>query len=74
MQRIYGISFPKKKMLDDYVVIPRRSKRNGIIENSGKALDLFSMHEEAGAGLIYWHPKGARIQKHNRNILACPAC
>jgi len=28
----------------------------------GKELDLFSFHEEAGAGLVYWHPKGARIR------------
>ena len=33
----------------------------------GKQLDLFSIHEEAGAGLIYWHPKGARIRMEIEN-------
>ncbi len=61
MQRIYGISFPKKKMLDDYLIFLEEAKKRDH-RKLGKALDLFSIHEEAGAGLIYWHPKGARIR------------
>ena len=61
MQRIYGISFPKKKMLDDYILFLEEAKKRDH-RKVGKQLDLFSIHEEAGAGLIYWHPKGARIR------------
>lgn len=61
LQRIYGITFPKKKMLDDYLVMLEEAKKRDH-RKLGKALDLFSIHEEAGAGLIYWHPKGSRIR------------
>ncbi len=61
LQRIYGITFPKKKMLDDYLTMLEEAKKRDH-RKLGKALDLFSIHEEAGAGLIYWHPKGARIR------------
>ncbi len=61
LQRIYGISFPKKKMLDDYLLFLEEAKKRDH-RKLGKQLDLFSIHEEAGAGLIYWHPKGARIR------------
>jgi threonyl-tRNA synthetase len=61
LQRIYGISFPKKKMLDDYLFMLEEAKKRDH-RKLGKQLDLFSTHEEAGAGLIYWHPKGARIR------------
>ncbi len=61
MQRIYGISFPKKKMLDEYLTFLEEAKKRDH-RKLGKQLDLYSVHEEAGAGLIYWHPKGARIR------------
>lgn len=61
LQRIYGISFPKKKMLDEYLTFLEEAKKRDH-RKIGKQLDLFSIHEEAGAGLIYWHPKGARIR------------
>ncbi len=61
LQRIYGISFPKKKMLDDYLFLLEEAKKRDH-RKLGKQLDLFSTHEEAGAGLIYWHPKGARVR------------
>lgn len=67
MQRIYGISFPKKKMLDDYIHFLEEAKRRDH-RKLGKQLDLFSIHEEAGAGLIYWHPKGARIRLEIENF------
>jgi len=61
LQRIYGISFPKMKMLDDYLYMLEEAKKRDH-RKLGKQLDLFSIHEEAGAGLIYWHPKGARVR------------
>ncbi len=67
LQRIYGISFPKKKMLDDYLVFLEEAKKRDH-RKLGKELDLFSIHEEAGAGLIYWHPKGARVRLDIENF------
>ncbi len=67
MQRIYGISFPKKKMLDDYLTFLEEAKKRDH-RKLGKQLDLYSVHEEAGAGLIYWHPKGARIRLEIENF------
>ncbi len=61
MQRIYGISFPKQKMLDEHIEFLEEAKKRDH-RKLGKELDLFSIHEEAGAGLIYWHPKGARVR------------
>lgn len=61
LQRIYGISFPKKKMLDEYLELLEEAKKRDH-RKLGKQLDLFSVHEDAGPGLIYWHPKGARIR------------
>lgn len=61
MQRIYGVTFPKKKMLEDHLAFLEEAKKRDH-RKVGKQLDLFSIHEEAGAGLIYWHPKGARIR------------
>jgi len=61
LQRIYGISFPKKKMLEDYLTFLEEAKKRDH-RKLGRELDLFSTHEEAGPGLVYWHPKGARIR------------
>ncbi len=66
LQRIYGVSYPKKKMLDDYLVFLEEAKKRDH-RKLGKQLDLFSIHEEAGAGLVYWHPKGARIRLEIEN-------
>ncbi len=48
-------------MLEDHIHFLEEAKRRDH-RKLGKQLDLFSVHEEAGAGLIYWHPKGARIR------------
>jgi len=61
LQRIYGISFPKQKMLEEFLFRLEEAKKRDH-RKLGKQLDLYSVHEEAGAGLIYWHPKGARIR------------
>lgn len=61
MQRIYGISFPKQKMLEEHLQLLEEAKKRDH-RKLGKQLDLFSVQEEAGPGLIYWHPKGSRIR------------
>src|ERR1035437_2490189 len=62
LQRVYGISFPEQKMLDDYFTVQEEAKQRDH-RKIGKELGLFSTHEEFGPGLIYWHPKGAIIRK-----------
>ena len=61
LQRIYGTAFETKEELDEYLnKLTEAAKRDH--RKLGKALDLFSLHEEAGAGLVYWHPKGALVR------------
>jgi len=62
LQRIYGISFPDKEMLKEYLFKIEEAKSRDH-RKLGKELDLFSTHEEFGPGLIYWHPKGAIVRK-----------
>lgn len=61
LQRIYGTAFFDKKALDEYLNRLEEAKKRDH-RKLGKEMDLFSMHEDGGAGLIYWHPKGARIR------------
>jgi len=64
LQRIYGTAFPTQKELEKYLEnLDEARKRDH--RKLGPALDLFSFHEEAGAGLVFYHPKGAIL----RNIL-----
>lgn len=67
LQRIYGVSFPKKKMLEDHLFMLEEAKKRDH-RKLGKQLNLFSIHEEAGPGLIYWHPKGARVRNEIENF------
>ncbi len=62
LQRIYGISFPSKELLEQYLHGIEEAKQRDH-RKLGKELDLFSTHEEFGPGLIYWHPKGGTIRK-----------
>ena len=61
LQRIYGTVWQSPKELREHLKqleeIEKRDHRK-----IGRELDLFSLHDEAGAGLVYWHPKGARIR------------
>ena len=68
LQRIYGTAFYKKSSLDEYLHRLEEAKRRDhrII---GKQLDLFSIQEDMGPGLVNWHPKGARIQFVLRRFL-----
>lgn len=59
LQRIYGISFPKKSMLDEYLTRLEEAKKRDH-RKLGKELDIFSLHEE-GPGFPFFHPKGMVI-------------
>lgn len=61
LQRIYGIAFPEKKQLDAYLEKLEQAKARDH-RKLGRELDLFSFHEEAGAGLPYYHPHGAMLR------------
>ncbi|MBN2537230.1 threonine--tRNA ligase [candidate division WOR-3 bacterium] len=58
LSRIYGVAFPSQEQLDEHLARLEEAKRRDH-RKLGVALDLFSFHEEAGAGLMFWHPKGA---------------
>ena len=62
LQRIYGTSFFTKKELDDYLAKLEEAKKRDH-RKLGQELDLFSIQELAGPGLIFFHPKGARVRK-----------
>ncbi|MBF0499871.1 MAG: threonine--tRNA ligase [Candidatus Riflebacteria bacterium] len=61
LQRIYGTAFATKEELDAYMNMLEEAKKRDH-RKLGKELDLFSVHEEVGPGLVFWHPKGARIR------------
>jgi threonyl-tRNA synthetase len=62
LQRIYGTSFFSKKDLDAYLNSLEEARKRDH-RTLGKQLDLFSIQELAGPGLIFWHPKGGIIRK-----------
>ncbi|MFC1568083.1 threonine--tRNA ligase [Candidatus Margulisiibacteriota bacterium] len=64
MQRIYGTAWASKEDLEKYLMNLEEAKKRDH-RKLGKELDLFSFHEEAGAGFVYYHPKGAVI----RNVI-----
>src|SRR5271154_5933030 len=61
MQRIYGLCFVDQKELDEHLHKLEEAKRRDH-RKLGAELDLFSIQDEAGPGLIFWHPKGATIR------------
>ncbi len=61
LQRIYGTAFESQEALDEYLHQLEEARRRDH-RVLGKDLDLFSVHEEVGPGLIIWHPKGARVR------------
>lgn len=61
LKRIYGISFPSNKELRVYLNNIEEAKKRDH-RRIGKDLDLFSISDEIGAGLVLWHPKGAMIR------------
>ncbi len=62
LQRIYGACFYTQQELDDYLHKLEEAKRRDH-RRLGPELDLFSIQEEAGPGLIFWHPKGGLVRK-----------
>ena len=62
MQRIYGTAFFSRKDLDDYLKQIEEAKKRDH-RRLGRELDLFSIEDDAGPGLIFWHPKGGLIRK-----------
>ncbi len=68
MQRIYAACFVNQKELDDYLHKLEEAKRRDH-RRLGAELDLFSIQEEAGPGLIFWHPKGAIIRNQMEDWL-----
>lgn len=73
MTRIYGITFPKKKMLDEYLVMLEEAKKRDH-RKIGKEMELFMFSERVGKGLPIWLPKGTqlrlRLQELLRKLLA----
>ena len=72
MTRIYGISFPKKKMLDEYLVMLEEAKKRDH-RKIGKEMELFMFSDRVGKGLPIWLPKGTdlrlRLQELLRDLL-----
>ncbi|MFQ5779277.1 MAG: threonine--tRNA ligase [Nitrospiria bacterium] len=62
LQRIYGTSFSRREDLDAHLKKLEEIKKRDH-RRLGKALDLYSISDEIGAGLVLWHPKGAMIRK-----------
>jgi len=61
LKRIYGISFPSNKELTEYLNMLEEAKKRDH-RKLGKDLDLFSIDDEVGAGLVLWHPNGAMMR------------
>lgn len=62
LSRIYGISFPTEDELNDYLKRIEEAKKRDH-RKLGTELELFSIFEQAGAGLVHWHPKGATLRR-----------
>jgi threonyl-tRNA synthetase len=62
MQRIYGTAFFTSQELDEYLAKVEEAKKRDH-RRLGKELDLFSIQDEAGPGLVFWHPKGGIVRK-----------
>ncbi len=68
LTRIYGITFPKKSMLDEYLVILEEAKKRDH-RKIGKELELFTFSQKVGQGLPLWLPKGAQLRERLENFL-----
>ena len=68
MQRLYGISFPKKKMLDDYLVMLEEAKKRDH-RKIGKEMELFMFSDRVGKGLPIWLPKGTDLRLRLQDML-----
>jgi threonyl-tRNA synthetase len=68
LTRIYGITFPKKKMLDDYLLFLEEAKKRDH-RKIGKELELFTFSQAVGAGLPLWLPKGTILRNRLEDFL-----
>ena len=68
MTRIYGISFPKKKMLDEYLAMLEEAKKRDH-RKIGKEMELFMFSERVGKGLPIWLPKGTDLRLRLQELL-----
>ncbi|MBQ0006193.1 MAG: threonine--tRNA ligase, partial [Alistipes sp.] len=68
LTRIYGITFPKKSMLDEYLKLLEEAKKRDH-RKIGKELELFTFSTKVGAGLPLWLPKGADLRTRLENFL-----
>jgi threonyl-tRNA synthetase len=68
LTRIYGVTFPKQKELEDYLTLLEEAKRRDH-RRLGQELDLFTFSEKVGKGLPLWLPKGAMLRERLENFL-----
>ncbi len=68
LTRIYGISFPKKSMLDEYLALLAEAKKRDH-RKLGKEMELFTFSSRVGQGLPMWLPKGAELRERLENFL-----
>ena len=68
LTRVYGITFPKKKLLDEYLVILEEAKKRDH-RKIGKELELFTFSSRVGQGLPLWLPKGAMLRERLEQFL-----
>ncbi|HPY66744.1 MAG TPA: threonine--tRNA ligase [Bacteroidales bacterium] len=68
LTRIYGITFPKQKMLDEYLVFLEEAKKRDH-RRIGKELELFTFSQKVGMGLPLWLPKGSDVRQNLINFL-----
>ena len=68
MQRVYGITFPKKKMLDEYLVMLEEAKKRDH-RKIGREMELFMFSDRVGKGLPIWLPKGTELRLRLQEML-----
>ena len=68
LTRIYGVTFPKKSMLDEYLQMLEEAKKRDH-RKLGKELELFAFSQRVGAGLPLWLPRGAQLREKLENFL-----
>jgi len=68
LTRIYGITFPKAKLLEEYLILLEEAKKRDH-RKIGKEMDLFTFSQDVGMGLPLWLPKGALLREQLENFL-----
>ncbi|MCF6366689.1 MAG: threonine--tRNA ligase [Bacteroidales bacterium] len=68
LTRVYGVSFPKQKLLSEYLVLLEEAKKRDH-RKLGKELELFTFSSRVGQGLPLWLPKGAKLRERLENFL-----